>query len=52
MRQPIEVPSFGGDRTHMIGFVNLDLTIGPIRAAYRFHIIDAQTSYHLLFERP
>lgn len=51
MRQLIE-PSFGGDRTYTIGFVYLDLMVGPIRTAHQFHIIDAQTSYHLLLGQP
>lgn len=47
----IKVSSFGGDCTHTLGFVNLDLTVGPLRAAHRFHIINAQMFYHLLLER-
>lgn len=46
-RRPIEVTGFGGDRTHTLGFVNLDLTVKPIRVAHRFHAIDAQMTYRL-----
>lgn len=50
--QPIQGPSFRGNRTYTMGFLNLDLTIGPIQAAHKFHMIDFQTTYHLLLRRP
>lgn len=43
---------FGGGRTYTTGFINLDLTVGPIRAAHLFHVIDPQTAYHLFLGRP
>lgn len=52
MRQPIKVSGFDGDRTNILGFVNLDLIMWPIWAAHRFHVIDAQTAYHLLLRLP
>lgn len=51
-KQQFEVSSFNGSRTYTIGSISLDLTVGPIRAAHRFHVIDTQTSYHLLLGRP
>lgn len=50
MKQLIEVSSFGGERIHTLGFVNLDLTAGPIGATHRFHIINPHKSYNLLLE--
>lgn len=43
-RQPIEVSGFGGNFTQTFGFVNLDSTIGLIKAA--------RTAYHLLVGLP
>lgn len=39
-RQPIEVSSIRGNITYTIGFVNLVLSVGPIQAADKFHMID------------
>lgn len=51
-KQPFEVSSFNGSRTYTVGSLSLDLTVGPIRVAHRFHVIDTHTSYHLLLGRP
>lgn len=51
-KQPFVVSSFNEIRTYRIGSMSLDLTIGPTRTAHRFHVIDSQTSYHLLLGRP
>lgn len=48
MRQPIKVSGFRGDCTYTIGFMNLDPTVGLIRAAHLSHVINAQMAYHLL----
>lgn len=48
----MEVSNFRGHKTFKIGFVTLDLTLGPIRAAHPFQVIDSQTSYHMLLRRP
>lgn len=29
-RQPIEISGFGGGRTYMMGFVNINMIVGPI----------------------
>lgn len=51
-KQPFEVFSFNGNRTYTVSSISLDLTVGPIRVAHRFHVIDTQTSYQLLLGRP
>lgn len=48
VEQPIEVSGVIGSWSFTIGYINLDLTIGSMRAATRFYVIDALTSYHLL----
>lgn len=50
-RQPIEVSSFRGHSMYTMGFVNLDLTVGPIRVAHKFHLMDSQMTCHLLLGR-
>lgn len=50
-KQSFEVSIFNGDQTSTIGFVNLNLTVGQIRAPFHFYAIDSQTSYHLLLGR-
>lgn len=45
VRQPIKTSSFRESKTFIIGFVNLDLTVGSIRVAHPFQVIDSQTSY-------
>lgn len=51
VRQPMEVSSFRGHKTFTIGFVNLVLTVGPIRVAHPFQAIDLCMSYHVLLGR-
>ncbi len=34
------------------GYVNVNLEVGPIKSPTRFHVIDAETSYHILLGRP
>lgn len=51
IRQLIEVSRFGGC-TYTMDFVNLDLTVESSRAEHRFHVIDSQTTYHLMLGRP
>lgn len=52
VEQLIEVSSFGGNSSFTVGYINLDLTIGPIREATRFSVIDAHTSHHSLLGDP
>lgn len=52
VEQPIEVLSFGGNRSFSLGYIILDLAIGPMQVATQFHMIDVGTFYHLLLGRP
>lgn len=51
-KQPFEVSSFNVNQTYTVGSISLGLTVGLIRTAHRFHVIDSQMSYHLLLGRP
>lgn len=51
IRQPIEVLGFGGGYMCTMGFVNLDLAVGSIRAAQWIHVIESNSLYVLsMFE--
>lgn len=47
----IAITGFGGERKESAGYVVVDLAVGPIRAATKFHLIDAQTNYHIILGR-
>ena len=49
---PMEITGFGGSVESTEGYVQLALRIGPIVALTRFHIINAEVSYHVLLGRP
>lgn len=51
VRQPVKVSRFGGNASLTLGFIELDMTIGPMRASTRFHVFDGITVYHLLLGR-
>lgn len=38
-KHPFEVSSFNGSWSYTVGSISLDLTVGPIRTAHRFHVI-------------
>jgi hypothetical protein len=47
----IGITGFQGDKKESLGYVIVDLAVGPIRTATKFHIIDAQTNYHIILGR-
>uniref|UniRef100_A0A2N9G8A8 RNase H type-1 domain-containing protein n=1 Tax=Fagus sylvatica TaxID=28930 RepID=A0A2N9G8A8_FAGSY len=49
---PMEVTGFGGMTEHTMGHVQLVLKVGPIVALTRFHVVNAETPYHVLLGRP
>ena len=50
---PMEVTGFGGVTEYTIGHVQLVLrVVGPIVALTRFHVVNAETLYHVLLGRP
>lgn len=43
LNHPVKVSGFGGKASFTIGYINLDRTIGPMRAATHFHVTNART---------
>lgn len=48
VKAPIAITGFGGDKKESLGYVVVDLVVGPIRAATKFHIIEADPIYHII----
>ena len=48
----MEITGFGGSVESTEGYVQLALRVGPIVALTRFHVINAEVSYHVLLGRP
>lgn len=48
MKSLIGITGVQGNKKESFAYVTVDLTIGPIRATIKFHIINAQTNYHLI----
>lgn len=51
MKQPITISGFGNHSQQTMGFVQVDLIVGQIRSAAKFHVIDSETSYQALLGR-
>ncbi|XP_059654937.1 uncharacterized protein LOC132301725 [Cornus florida] len=51
IKEPIEVAGFGNDLHRTMGYVNVDLAVNKFQASMKFHVIDSDTSYHILLER-
>ena len=49
---PMEITGFGGLVESIEGYVQLALRVGPIVALTRFHVINAEVSYHVLLGHP
>ena len=49
---PMEITGFGGSVESTEGYVQLALRVGTIVALTRFHVINAEESYHVLLGRP
>ena len=48
----VEIIGFGGSVESTEGYMQLALKVGPIVALTRFHVINAEVSYHVLLGRP
>ncbi|KAF7130216.1 hypothetical protein RHSIM_Rhsim10G0123700 [Rhododendron simsii] len=51
VNQPITISGFGNHSQQSMGFVQVDLIVGPIRSATKFHVIDSETTYQALLGR-
>ena len=49
---PMEITGFRGSVESIEGYVELALRVGLIVALTRFHVINAEISYHVLLGRP
>ena len=49
---PMEVTGFGGVTEYIMGHIQVVLRVGPIVALTRFHVVNAETPYHVLLGRP
>ena len=52
MGAPMEITGFGGSVESTEGYVQLALRVGSIMALTRFHVINAEVSYHVLLGPP
>ena len=43
---------FDSNKSKTMGHIMVDLKVGPIRGPTRFHVLEEETSYHLLLGRP
>lgn len=47
----VGIVGFGGEKKPSLGYIVLDLAVGPIRAPTKFHIIEGPTNYHVILGR-
>ena len=47
----VKITGFRGTAKSTEGYVQLTLRVGPIVAQTKFHMINSEVSYHVLFER-
>ena len=48
----VTLSGFASNKSKTIGHIVVDLKVGPLRSPTRFHVIEEDTSYHLLLGRP
>nr|POE57390.1 hypothetical protein CFP56_05990 [Quercus suber] len=52
IREPLQVAGIGSLQQHTLGHVSLDLREGLIRARTLMHMMDGDTSYHIILDHP
>ena len=50
--EPMQVVGIGVLQQNTLGHVSLDLKVGPIRAPTLMHVIEGNTSYHIILGHP
>ena len=50
--QPMQVVGIGALQQNTLGHVSLDLRVGPIQAPTLMHVMERNTSYHIILGRP
>ena len=48
----VTLSGFASNKSKTLGHIMVDLKVGPLRSPTRFHILEEETSYHLLLGRP
>ncbi|XP_028118785.1 uncharacterized protein LOC114316318 [Camellia sinensis] len=51
VRQPITITRFGGEKKVTKGHIVLDLAVDEIHSTTKFHVIEADTNYHMILGR-
>ena len=52
IRKPLQVAGIGSLQQCTLGHVSLDLKVGPIGACTLMHVMDGDTSYHVILGHP
>ncbi|GKU89659.1 hypothetical protein SLEP1_g3772 [Rubroshorea leprosula] len=52
VKSSLSIVGFGSSSEHTLGYVQLELKVGPVQSQTTFYVIDAKVSYHLLLGRP
>ena len=52
VRAKTQISGFENATEITMGYVQLDLKVGPLRSFTKFHVLDAKFSYHVLLGRP
>ena len=50
--EPMQVVGIGALQQNTLGHVSLDLRVGPIRAPTLIHVMEGNTSYHIILGHP
>ena len=50
--EPLQVAGIGSLQQCTLGQMSMDLRVGPIQAPTLMHIIEGNTSYHIILDRP
>lgn len=51
-QQPTTMTDFEGNQTNTYRYVNLNVSVGPIRSKVRFKVIEKESEYHMILGRP
>ncbi|KAK9911759.1 hypothetical protein M0R45_035650 [Rubus argutus] len=52
VRSTVTISGFGNGSEDTLGYIQLDLKVGPIRSLTKFHVLNASVAYHVLLGRP
>ncbi|BFG18248.1 hypothetical protein CerSpe_045220 [Prunus speciosa] len=52
VKSQTSITGFGNKSEVTIGYIQVDLKVGPIRSLTKFHVLDVDVAYHALLGRP